>query len=42
MAVIAYLEKNYPSVDIKAIYKWIQKKLNIAQDYRFTKSKKRK
>ena len=40
MAVIAYLEKNYPSVDIKAIYKWIQKKLGIAQDHRLIRDEK--
>jgi hypothetical protein len=39
MAVIPYVEKNYPSVDIKTIYKWIQKKLGITRDHRFVKNR---
>ena len=39
MAVIPYVEKNHPSVDIRAIYKWMRKKLGTSQDHRFSKSK---
>jgi hypothetical protein len=42
MTVIPYVEKNLPSVDIKVIYKWIQKKLGIAQDHRFIKDRNEK
>jgi hypothetical protein len=35
MAVIPDEEKNHPSVDIKALYKWMQKKLGIARNHRF-------
>lgn len=39
MAAIPYAEKNRHSVDIKAIYKWMRKKLGTSQDHRFMKSK---
>lgn len=39
MAAIPYVEKNHHSVDIKAIYKWMRKKLSTSQDHRFRKSK---
>ncbi len=39
MDISPYVEKNHSSVDIKEMYKWIQKKLGIAQDHRFIKSK---
>jgi hypothetical protein len=39
MDVIPYVEKNHTSVDIKAIYGWMRKKLGSAQDHRFIKSK---
>lgn len=35
MAVISDEEKNHPSVDIRALYKWIQKNLGIARNHRF-------
>ena len=39
MAAIPYVEKNHHSVDIKAIYKWMRKKLSTSQNHRFRKSK---
>ena len=42
MAVIPYVEKNNTPVDIKAIYKWIQKKLGTSHDYRFIKDRDEK
>jgi hypothetical protein len=39
MDVIPYVEKNHTSVDIKAIYGWMRKKLGSAQDHRFIKGK---
>lgn len=39
MAAIPYVEKNHPSVDIKAIYKWIREKLGIDPNHRPIKSK---
>ncbi len=39
MPIISYIEKTHPSVDIKAIYKWIRKKLGTSHDHRFGKSK---
>ena len=42
MTVIQYVERNFASAKIKAIYKWIQKKVDITQDYRFTESEDEK
>ena len=39
MAAIPYVEKNHASVDIKAIYKWMGRKLGLSQDTEFRKSK---
>ena len=38
MAIIQYLERDYASGDIKAIYRWIQKKLGMDKDCSLTKT----